>query len=559
MEISARDYSFPEVPPASVSGFVFIDGSPIETEEPIEPEDLRDYRDGVLTSDDTPIAGVRLEIRDEAGEPLDDDAFLAGDAKTNSVVTTDADGYYVFDGLRPGTYTIFQSQPDDLTDSLDTPGSTGGLAVNAADSYSDEQREWIESVDGTESWDVILGIAVDAGEESQRNNFSEVEIQIVLPPDDPPINFLPTPEKIVLEYQEPLPEFFEPKDIPFTRGEVAERVLPRFIGEVDAVTWHLSVINGGYPRGAVQSGGQFKEVAMKRMRENWTEGEQDDGKWKLLTIDGEVREESDQMNLGADDAVALVGDFNGDGHDEIAIFVAGHWYVDLNGNGVWDAGDLWILLGTELDYPVVGDWDGDGKDDIGIFGRKWERDLHRVKLDAGLPDPSNRSRRFLENRKTMGLVSAKLRGQDRSRLLRRGNTGVLRADAVDHVFQFGEDVDTPISGDWNGDGIDQIGTFRAGTWVLDTEGDGRRKTDELTFEFGAPGDQPIVGDFDGDGIDEVGVIRGNVWIIDSDGDRRLTAADQQIEMPAESSDSQPVVGDWDGDGKDEPGFYRKAG
>ena len=79
------------------------------------------------------------------------------------------------------------------------------------------------------------------------------------------------------------------------------------------------------------------------------------------------------------------------------------------------------------------------------------------------------------------------------------------------------------------------------------------------FGFGRLGDRPIVGDFDGDGIDEVGVIRGNRWIIDSDGDRRLTAADQQIELPAKNADSQPITGDWDGDGKDEPGYYDRAG
>ena len=157
------------------------------------------------------------------------------------------------------------------------------------------------------------------------------------------------------------------------------------------------------------------------------------------------------------------------------------------------------------------------------------------------------------------MVSAKLHGNDRGRSLRRGNQGELRTDAVDHVFQFGEDVDTPISGDWNGDGIDQIGIFRAGKWVLDAEGDGRRKLGEEKRDFGRLGDEPIVGDFDGDGIDEIGVIRGNQWIIDSDGNGELTADDQRIDLPANSSDSQPLVGDWDGDGKDEPGYYDQAG
>ena len=55
-----------------------------------------------------------------------------------------------------------------------------------------------------------------------------------------------------------------------------------------------------------------------------------------------------------------VGDFNGDGIDEIAIFYKGEWYIDLNGNGIWDEEDLWAKLGTEADQPVVGDWNADG-------------------------------------------------------------------------------------------------------------------------------------------------------------------------------------------------------
>ncbi|MCA9139210.1 MAG: carboxypeptidase regulatory-like domain-containing protein, partial [Planctomycetales bacterium] len=457
----ATDYSFPEIPPAMISGFVFIDGMPIETEEPIDAKDLRQYRDGVFTSDDTPLAGVRIEVRDAAGQALGDDAFLGDNAGESSIVTTDSNGFYLIAGLRPGTYTIFQSQPAGLTDSIDTPGTTGGIAVNAADSYSDDDAELIAMVAGTDQFDAILAVAVGADAQSEFNNFSEVVIQIVLPPvappvvppDVPPVSYLPLPERNIEVASVAPPQYFEQRLVRYSEGEFVEQSVHRYAGDVEPVTWHLSVINGGYPRGVSASGGRFIEVAMQKMRQNWSEGENNEGHWKLLTLEGEVIQESKQMTLGAENAVALVGDFNGDGKDETAIYVAGEWFVDLNGNGVWDAGDLWILLGTEMDLPVVGDWDGDGKDDIGIYGRRWERDLQRIKMDAGLPDPSNRSRRYVENRVTAGLVSAKLRGHDQGRLLRRGDQGTLREDAVDHVFQFGEGVDTPISGDWNGDGI----------------------------------------------------------------------------------------------------------
>jgi hypothetical protein len=78
--------------------------------------------------------------------------------------------------------------------------------------------------------------------------------------------------------------------------------------------------------------------------------------------------------FGLAGAIPVVGDFNGDGKDEIGIFYKGEWFLDLNGNGRWDAEDLWAKLGSDQDKPVTGDWDGDGKDDIGIYGPEWPGD-----------------------------------------------------------------------------------------------------------------------------------------------------------------------------------------
>jgi hypothetical protein len=276
------------------------------------------------------------------------------------------------------------------------------------------------------------------------------------------------------------------------------------------------------------------------------------GTWTIVNRNGSPSKKSKSIRLGESSALAQAGDFDGDGKDEAVIYVEGSWYIDFNGDGSWDDGDLWIQLGTALDRPVIGDWDGDGKDDIGIFGRQWQRDPQKIKSDPGLPDPANKRRRQVEN---SHFASVKLREDDRKRLMQRGNDGSLREDAVDHVFSYGEHVDMPLVGDWNGDGIDQIAVYRLGQWLLDSDGDGRWTKNDEMVELGELGDEPVVGDFNGDGIDEIGVIRGDWWIIDTDGDRRLTENDTRIYLPHKSSDSQSVIGDWDGDGKDEPGYY----
>ena len=401
--------------------------------------------------------------------------------------------------------------------------------------------------------DAILNITLPGGGRSDDNNFSEVLIEDPqAPPQQPPAE----PEQIgdvpieTFDTQLKLITFAEPRSLP----------LPVRVIDEWAVSWHLSVINGGFPRGTVGEDGVIRAVSSQRMNQEWSTGDHSNGRWSVVGRDGSIQELANEITLSAKDGIALSGDFDGDGLDEAVMYAGGQWFVDLNGNGRWDAGDLWMQLGTDMDRPVIGDWDGDGKDDIGIFGRQWLRDPYRIKVDPGLPDPDNKRRRHMDSRKfvTRDSDNPQARGEDRERLLKRGNDGSLRADAVDHVFQYGEQPDTPVTGDWNGDGIDQIGIFRDGRWLIDADGDGRWTKRDERSEFGQAGDEPIVGDFNGDEIDEIGVVRGDQWIIDTDGDRKITGNDLIIDVPRESDDSQPIVGDWDGDGKDEPGYYDEA-
>jgi hypothetical protein len=56
--------------------------------------------------------------------------------------------------------------------------------------------------------------------------------------------------------------------------------------------------------------------------------------------------------------------------------------------------------------------------------------------------------------------------------------------------------DTPIIGDWTGEGRSKVGIFRRGnSWLLDM--DGNYKFDDagrdLFFFFGNPGDSPVAG------------------------------------------------------------------
>ena len=561
---NGRNYDFPEVPPATISGFVFQDGAAITVSQQPEPQELREYRDGRLTPDDSPLAGVTLELRNVLGQPYDAIRALAGRYEDGPIrTTTDAQGFYQFDGLRPGTYHVYQVQPTDYIDGLDSPGSTGGVAVNLGDATQDDVRIMIQTLAFSQETDprgdAILNITLTSGGLSEQNNFSEI---LIVSPELPPLDFSKESEPSRLINPTSVMESFEITTRLVSFADPAAGRNRVYANDEWSVSWHLSVINGGFPLGQAGENGVIRSASARQVPQDWTKSDHAKGRWSITPIEAadstaHRQGRSTSIVLGDENAIALTGDFDGDGSDEAVIYVAGQWFVDLNGNGFWDSGDLWVKLGTALDRPVVGDWDGDGKDDVGIFGRQWQHDPQKIARDRGLRDPANKRRRMREPHE-LASHREDLRVEDHRRLLRRSDEGHLRADAVDHVFKYGEQVDTPIVGDWNGDGIDQIAVFRNGKWLLDADGDGRWTSQDEKADFGRPGDEPIVGDFNGDLIDEIGVVRGDMWIIDTDGDRRITGNDLRVVVPRTSNSSQPIVGDFDGDGIDEPGYYDES-
>src|SRR5690606_34208508 len=69
-------------------------------------------------------------------------------------------------------------------------------------------------------------------------------------------------------------------------------------------------------------------------------------------------------------AIPVAGKFgpNGaNGSDVIGLYNAGVWAFDTNGNYIIDAGDLFISSPQLLGHPIVGDFDGDGVADLAVF------------------------------------------------------------------------------------------------------------------------------------------------------------------------------------------------
>ncbi|OGW40465.1 MAG: hypothetical protein A2Y97_04355 [Nitrospirae bacterium RBG_13_39_12] len=204
---------------------------------------------------------------------------------------------------------------------------------------------------------------------------------------------------------------------------------------------------------------------------------------------------------------------------KIGVFRNGVWYLDYNGNGLWNGctTDKCYTFGLSTDIPVAGDWNGDGYTEIGVKrGTNWYLDYN-------------------------------------------GN-GAWDGCITDRCYTFGLSTDIPVAGDWNNSGTDKIGVFRNGSWYLDYNGNGLWNgcaTDKC-YTFGMAGDKPVAGDWNGDGYAEIGVFRNGNWYLDYDRSDSWSGCGVDECYNFGLSTDTPIVGDWNGDGWKEIGVKRGA-
>ena len=214
--------------------------------------------------------------------------------------------------------------------------------------------------------------------------------------------------------------------------------------------------------------------------------------------------------------------------DSIGVFNAARWSLDGNGNSVWDNSivDFRYRFGLTSDKPIVGDWDGDGRSEIAIY-------------------------------------------RDGSWYFDANGNGIWDGESIDKLVRTFIDPiagDIPVAGDWNADGVTEIGIYRPlnGNWFLDINGneiwDGKIIDRKFIFGIAEVNDVPVVGNWTGCGGDKIGLYRSGKWLLDTNGNGILdgkTIDTRFDSFPAKLGDI-PVVGDWDGGGRDKIGFFRSG-
>jgi uncharacterized delta-60 repeat protein len=190
----------------------------------------------------------------------------------------------------------------------------------------------------------------------------------------------------------------------------------------------------------------------------------------------------------------------------------GEWHLRNQAGAVTS-----FFYGNPGDVPFVGDWDGDGVATPGLF-----------------------------------------RTSDAFAYLRNSNTQGI----ADIRFFFGNPSDVPLAGDWDGDGDDTLSIYRPSEqrfYIINQlgENNGGLGAADYSFLFGNPGDKPVVGDWDGDGIDEIGLHRESTGFFYWRNTLDTGVADGEIFFG--DPGDRFVAGDWGQvDGADTPGLFRPS-
>ncbi len=220
-------------------------------------------------------------------------------------------------------------------------------------------------------------------------------------------------------------------------------------------------------------------------------------------------------------------DFDGDGRQDFSVlrFPTGNpapitYWNQNSTTGVQTA----VFGDANTDFPVPGDYDGDGKDDLAIY---------RSGASAGL----------------------------------QSYFWILRSsDSTAFQLPYGVNGDQAVCRDYDGDGITDIAIFRRGAalgdqanwWIRYSSIGFSVPGNDQVFPFGttgdvvggSSGDTPVPGDYDGDGKFDVAVYRfgglnpNNTFIV-----RRSSDGTAQYQPFGNFNTDYIVPGDYDGDGK----------
>jgi hypothetical protein len=269
-----------------------------------------------------------------------------------------------------------------------------------------------------------------------------------------------------------------------------------------------------------------------------------------------------------------VGDFNGDGKQDLAVTNYGGTVSVLLGNGDGTFQTAVNYAAGGANYSVaVGDFNGDGKPDLAVANNTYPYYTYpngKVSVLLGKGDGTFQPAvNFATGGQSASVAVGDFNGDGKPDLAVAnygGGVSVLLGKA-DGTFQTAPSFlagSSPVSvavGDFNGDGKQDLAVANAGTYpytdgtvsVLLGKGDGTFLP-ALTFPVGSHPTSVAVGDFNGDGILDLAVANQGIFPYTDSSVSILLGKGDGTFLPAKSYAAgagrrSVAVGDFNGDGK----------
>ena len=232
-------------------------------------------------------------------------------------------------------------------------------------------------------------------------------------------------------------------------------------------------------------------------------------------------------------AIPITGDFNGDGITDVGIYLPDkdHFYLDYLNAQAKSIGQVDLAYGFHTPgtfaIPITGDFNGDGITDVGIY----------------LPDKDHFYLNYLNAQaQSIGQVDAP------------------------YGFHTGGVYAVPITGDFNGDGITDVGIYQPNNdhFYLDYLNNQAKSIGQVDaaygFHTGGVYAVPITGDFNGDGIADVGIYQPNNdhFYLDylNNQAKSIGQVDAAYGFHTGGVYAVPIAGDFNGDGIADVGIYQ---
>ena len=255
------------------------------------------------------------------------------------------------------------------------------------------------------------------------------------------------------------------------------------------------------------------------------------------------------FNGGSSDA--FIAKFKTTFNDTIGVFRPATNQFQLRNSNSAGPADQLISFGQSGDQPITGDWTGTGVDRPGVFRPSTAQFILQISALKTITVNFGGSVNIAvagdwdgNGTDTPGVFNP----QNGDWFLTNGINGINVANSFppsDFIFTFGQTGDTPIAGDWDGNGSDGVGFFRDGTSTFFLSNGFQGSIDIKPFVFGSAGSKPLTGDWNGDGIATIGVFSPNTGVMSLKNTNNAGNVGDIVFNFGQNGDI-PLAGDWDG-------------